>query len=160
MLETLLAATRPADPIHFSQAFEGSGEEFYEAIDKLGLEGMVSKRRSSFYRSGKTTDWLKTKTFTVGEFTIIGYDRSLGKAATLLVAREEAGKLRYAGRVMVTTGGKAREALWQRLEKRTVSAPALPELKRKDATWVKPGLKAKVRHLRGEETLRHATMVS
>jgi DNA ligase D-like protein (predicted ligase) len=160
MLAALLASVTPADPIHFSQAFEGSGEEFYEAIDKLGLEGMVSKRRSSVYRSGRTTDWVKTKTFTVGEFTIVGYDRSSGKAATLLVAREAAGRLHYAGRVMVTTGGKAREALWERLEKRIVDVPPLPELKRKDATWVKPGLKTKVRHLRGEETLRHATMVA
>jgi ATP-dependent DNA ligase len=120
---------------------------------------MVSKRRSSFYRSGRTTDWVKVKTFTVGEFTIVGYDRSPGKAATLLVAAEEGGKLRYAGRVMVTLSGKAREALWERLEKCRIDAPLLPELKRKDAEWVEPGLKAKVRHLRGEETLRHATMV-
>lgn len=160
MLETLLASARPADPIHFSQTFEGSGEDFFAAIDNLGLEGMVSKKRSSFYRSGRTTDWVKTKTFTVGEFEIIGYDRSSGKAATLLVARQEAGRLHYAGRVMVTLAGKARDALWARLEARTVPDPPFPGLKKRDATWVRPGLKAKVRHLRGEETLRHATMVS
>lgn len=28
------------------------------------------------------------------------------------------------------------------------------------ATWVPPGLRAEVRHLRGEETLRHATLQS
>jgi DNA ligase D-like protein (predicted ligase) len=160
LLAELLAGVSPADPIQISETYEGSGEEFFAAVEKLGLEGMVSKRRSSFYRSGRTTDWVKTKTFTVGEFEIIGYDRSSGKAATLLVAREEDGRLRYAGRVMVTTGGKAREALWGRLEKSIVDAPPLPELKRKDATWVKPGLKVKVRHLRGEETLRHATMLA
>lgn len=159
MLETLLAGAGPVDPIHFSEAFEGSGEEFFAAVDNLGLKSMVSKRRSSFYRSGPTTDWVKIKTFTTGEFEIVGFDRSSGKAATLLVARKEPGRLHYAGRVMVTLAGKARDALWKRLEARTIPDPPLPGLKRKDAIWVKPGLKAKLRHLRGE-TLRHATMVS
>jgi hypothetical protein len=28
---------------------------------ELGLEGIVSKRAGSFYKSGKSRDWLKTK---------------------------------------------------------------------------------------------------
>jgi bifunctional non-homologous end joining protein LigD len=28
---------------------------------KLGLEGIVSKRRNSPYRSGRTPDWIKSK---------------------------------------------------------------------------------------------------
>jgi ATP-dependent DNA ligase len=28
---------------------------------KLGLEGIVSKRRSSRYRSGRSPDWIKSK---------------------------------------------------------------------------------------------------
>ena len=33
---------------------------FAKARD-LGLEGIVSKRAGSFYRSGKSRNWLKTK---------------------------------------------------------------------------------------------------
>jgi ATP-dependent DNA ligase len=32
------------------------------AAEKLGLEGIVSKRQDSFYRSGPTKEWLKVKT--------------------------------------------------------------------------------------------------
>jgi bifunctional non-homologous end joining protein LigD len=28
---------------------------------KMGLEGIVSKRRDSFYRSGRSPDWIKSK---------------------------------------------------------------------------------------------------
>jgi ATP-dependent DNA ligase len=28
---------------------------------KMGLEGIVSKRKDSFYRSGRSPDWLKMK---------------------------------------------------------------------------------------------------
>jgi ATP-dependent DNA ligase len=95
----------------------------------------------------------------VSEFTIVGYDRSPGSAATLLLAAEIAGKLRYAGRVMVTLSGKKREKLWEALEARQIAKPVIPELKKKGGTWVRPGLKARARPLRGEEMLRHATMI-
>ena len=38
---------------------EGSGERAKAC--ELGLEGIVSKRAGSFYRSGKSRNWLKTK---------------------------------------------------------------------------------------------------
>lgn len=47
-----------AELIQFSHHVCG-GAEFYAAVDRLGLEGMVSKRPDSVYRSGKTETWLK-----------------------------------------------------------------------------------------------------
>ncbi|HWK66111.1 MAG TPA: non-homologous end-joining DNA ligase [Rhizobiaceae bacterium] len=159
LLCDLFEGVEPTCPLQMSESFEGSGAEFFAAVDQMGLEGIVSKRRDSIYESGRTTDWLKTKTFAVSEFTIVGYDRTPGSAATLLVASEIGGKLRYAGRVMVTLGGKKREKLWGALAEREISKPVIAELKKKGAVWVRPELKARVRHLRGEEMLRHATMV-
>jgi ATP-dependent DNA ligase len=159
MLANLFENVEPSCPLQMSDSYEGSGAEFVAAADQMGLEGILSKRRDSTYQSGRTTDWLKIKTFAVSEFVIVGYDRSPGSAATLLVAAEIAGKLRYAGRVMVTLSGKKREKLWAALEEREVEKPAIPDMKKRDAVWVLPGLTAKVRHLRGEEMLRHATMV-
>ncbi|HWK65414.1 MAG TPA: non-homologous end-joining DNA ligase [Rhizobiaceae bacterium] len=159
LLADLFEGVSPTCPLQMSESYEGSGSELFAAADQMGLEGIVSKLRDSTYQSGRTSDWLKTKTFAVSEFTIVGYDRTPGSAATLLVAAEIAGKLRYAGRVMVTLSGKKREKLWESLAAREIERPAIPELKKKGAVWVRPGLKAKVRHLRGEDMLRHATMV-
>jgi bifunctional non-homologous end joining protein LigD len=37
------------------------GEMVFRHACKLGLEGIVSKRKDSFYRSGRSPDWLKSK---------------------------------------------------------------------------------------------------
>jgi bifunctional non-homologous end joining protein LigD len=37
------------------------GEVIFRHACKMGLEGIVSKRLGSRYRSGRTTDWLKMK---------------------------------------------------------------------------------------------------
>jgi bifunctional non-homologous end joining protein LigD len=37
------------------------GEMVFGHACKLGLEGIVSKRRDSLYRSGRSPDWLKSK---------------------------------------------------------------------------------------------------
>ena len=40
---------------------EGHGDRVYEAVCKLGLEGIVSKRLTSVYKSGPSKAWLKIK---------------------------------------------------------------------------------------------------
>jgi hypothetical protein len=45
----------------FSEALAAEGAVVFAKVGELGLEGIVSKRESSFYRSGKSRNWLKTK---------------------------------------------------------------------------------------------------
>jgi bifunctional non-homologous end joining protein LigD len=40
---------------------EEDGETVFRHACKLGLEGIVSKRKGSPYRSGRSPDWLKMK---------------------------------------------------------------------------------------------------
>jgi hypothetical protein len=40
---------------------EGEGPTVFAHACKLGLEGIVSKRKDSPYRSGRSPDWLKSK---------------------------------------------------------------------------------------------------
>jgi ATP-dependent DNA ligase len=49
--------------LQFSGAFEDP-LTLLTACDRRGLEGIVSKRRDSVYRSGPTKQWVKTKTAT------------------------------------------------------------------------------------------------
>jgi ATP-dependent DNA ligase len=53
----------------------------------MGLEGIVSKRRTSRYRSGPSKAWLKAKCFYEEELTVIGTERG-HKAPVALLARE------------------------------------------------------------------------
>ncbi|WP_406858649.1 hypothetical protein [Alsobacter sp. KACC 23698] len=58
-LQRLLAA--PVDGIAFVDAMAEQGEALFRHACALGLEGIISKRRDSPYRSGRSPTWLKSK---------------------------------------------------------------------------------------------------
>jgi bifunctional non-homologous end joining protein LigD len=58
-LEKMLAKAGPG--IRFNEHMEGDGEAVFRHACKMGLEGIVSKRKASLYRSGRSPDWLKMK---------------------------------------------------------------------------------------------------
>jgi bifunctional non-homologous end joining protein LigD len=47
--------------IWFNDHIEGDGPTVFARACKMGLEGIVSKRKDSPYRSGRSPDWLKMK---------------------------------------------------------------------------------------------------
>ena len=47
--------------IQYVDHTEADGAKMYEAVCKLGLEGMVSKKLSSPYKSGPSKSWIKVK---------------------------------------------------------------------------------------------------
>jgi bifunctional non-homologous end joining protein LigD len=157
-LEELIGANDPAFPIQFSAHVEGGGGNFFRAVDAMGLEGIVSKRRGSRYRSGHSRNWLKTKTFGEGEFIVVAVERG-DKAPVAILAREGAAGLELAGPAMVTLADPERERFWSTIETLKTARPAVPMEKRRQGSFVEPRLRVRARHLRGEETLRHATVL-
>ena len=72
-----LVTADPESRIHFSEDLVGNGPEVFRAADKLGLEGIVSKRPEGRYMSGdRSRLWLKTKTFATSVFDIFGVEKS------------------------------------------------------------------------------------
>ena len=59
MLSKLLMRSR--DGIQYVEHTQGHGEKLFEAVCDLGLEGIVSKRLTSVYRSGPSKTWIKVK---------------------------------------------------------------------------------------------------
>jgi bifunctional non-homologous end joining protein LigD len=49
------------DRLRLSDGFD-DGVELLAAAERMGLEGVVSKRRDAAYRSGPRCGWIKTKT--------------------------------------------------------------------------------------------------
>jgi len=47
--------------LRFNEHIEGDGPTVFAHACKMGLEGIVSKRKHSTYRSGRSPDWLKMK---------------------------------------------------------------------------------------------------
>jgi len=58
-LASIVARASPG--IRFNEHIEGDGPTVFAHACKLGLEGVVSKRKDSAYRSGRSPDWLKMK---------------------------------------------------------------------------------------------------
>ena len=59
---TLARVLAKAEPgIRFNEHIEGDAPTVFAHACKLGLEGIVSKRKDSPYRSGRSPDWLKIK---------------------------------------------------------------------------------------------------
>jgi bifunctional non-homologous end joining protein LigD len=68
MLEKLLGDTTDS-AIQFSHHVEGGGQAFYQAAEKMGIEGMVSKR-SAPYRSGHSESWLRIKCYEETDYEV------------------------------------------------------------------------------------------
>jgi hypothetical protein len=58
-LASILAKARPG--IRLNEHIEGDGPTVFAHGCKMGLEGIVSKRKDSAYRSGRSRDWVKKK---------------------------------------------------------------------------------------------------
>jgi bifunctional non-homologous end joining protein LigD len=59
MLASLLRGSLPG--LRLNEHRTHPGDLVFRHVCKMGLEGIVSKRLGSRYRSGRTTDWLKMK---------------------------------------------------------------------------------------------------
>jgi DNA ligase D-like protein (predicted ligase) len=155
-LRRLVGCHDPSCSIQTSEHVIGNGAAMLAAADQMGLEGIVSKKRTSRYRGGRSASWPKVKCFAEGEFVLIGTERG-DKAPTALLARETEHGLEYAGSAMVTLAEPERSYFWHQVEGLRQERPVLP-MKNKAATWVRPTLRLRARYLKGEEMLRHATV--
>jgi bifunctional non-homologous end joining protein LigD len=52
---------RAAPGLRFNEHIEADGPTVFAHACKMGLEGIVSKRKDSSYRSGRSPDWIKSK---------------------------------------------------------------------------------------------------
>jgi bifunctional non-homologous end joining protein LigD len=162
-LEKLLSKAKA--PIRLSPYFEGNGPAVLDAFREQGLEGVVSKKASSTYQSGRTNAWLKIKLVNEQEFVIIGYQPSLkGRAfASLMLADKEEGKLRYRGNVGTGFNDKTLASLQEKLTKIERAKPALtvPREAARGAKWVEPELVAQVRfaEFTSEGAVRHGVFL-
>jgi bifunctional non-homologous end joining protein LigD len=59
VLESLLIAA--PDGVLFSEHLDANGGELFRYACAMGLEGIVSKRRTSPYRAGRSLTWRKVK---------------------------------------------------------------------------------------------------
>jgi bifunctional non-homologous end joining protein LigD len=144
----------------------GQGEKLFEAMCAAGQEGTIAKRADAPYRGGRSRSWLKIKCTNRQEFVIIGRtpsDKTGRGFRSLLLAVNDKGKLRYAGKV--GTGFSVPVMLelmtkLQRLERKTPPTD-VPRAEARGAHWVKPELVAEIAfsEFTADGILRHASFL-
>ena len=164
-LQTMLARRSKAGPIRYSEHLSGDGARILAEACRLGLEGIISKRAGSPYRSGRHDDWLKSKCVMNDEFVILGYlnsNAAAGAVGALVVGYYDRKQLIYAGRVGTGFTNRTAVDLFRLLAPlRVATSPveaALTSLQRKGVVWVRPELVAQVeyRAWTADNLLRHA----
>ncbi len=83
-----------------SEPLPGNAQQVIEAVSRIGLEGIVAKRKDSLYQSGERSGaWVKLKLDKQQEFVIGGYRPGPNGIDALLVGYYESKELRFAGKV-------------------------------------------------------------
>jgi bifunctional non-homologous end joining protein LigD len=163
LLKTLFAKPAP-EQIRFSEVFDAPPDAVLESACKLGLEGIIGKRKTSAYVSRRSPDWIKLKCSRRQEFVIGGYTDPKGSregiGSLLLGYYDEDKQLQYAGNVGTGFNDKTLRDLKARFEK--IPSGNCPFARRstidKKARWLKPILVAEVSFgewTRGDH-IRHA----
>ena len=136
----------------FSDHVVGHGAEVFAQTKQQGIEGVVSKRAGSAYRSGRGGDWIKAKHEDSDEFVVVGYTAPKGARnafGSLLMATREHGQLRYVGRVGTGFDAEALRKVHKRLQaiERKTATVELPDhipFSPRSVHWVAPKLVAEV----------------
>jgi len=89
-------------PLRSLDHIERDGEAFLQQVTAMGLEGIVAKKATSPYKSGRSASWIKIKAERTGDFVIAGFTKPKGSRShfgALQLADTVNGALVYAGRV-------------------------------------------------------------
>src|SRR2546427_504947 len=108
--------------IRYSDHVVGQGEKVFENACRMGMEGIVSKRRDMPYMPGRTRGWLKVKCHLEQEVVIGGFTdpegTRVGLGALLVGVYDGNGRLVYAGKVGTGYTEKVLQDLRRKLEAR------------------------------------------
>jgi len=133
----------------YHEHLEIEGSRVFEHACKLGLEGIIGKRRDAPYRSGRQDSWIKVKCAKSETFPIVAFVEKLGarprRVASFYVGRRDGDRLLYAGKVQTGYTLEQAQALRERLDPLIVRrSPLSIPVKKPKATWVTPEVEAEI----------------
>lgn len=160
--------------VRYSEAIEQSGIDFFHSAEKMGLEGIIAKKKSSAYSPGnRSKEWLKIKTELRQEVVIGGYTVNEGTPkpfSSLLVGVFEGKKLQYTGKIGTGFNKKMQDELVKLFKPRVIintpfavepnvneASRFRPNPPKANAVWLKPELVCEVayREMTNDGVMRH-----
>ena len=173
-----LPAVLAGSGLMLSEPLPGTAAQVADAVRRLGLEGVVAKRRDSPYVPGtRSSHWLKFRTDRQQEFVIGGYRPGDHGVDALLVGYYEKHRLRFAAKVRAGFTPRLRRDVHDRLRVLSTANCPFADLPHSGTThwgggvtaaqmaemrWVKPQLLAQIRFVEwtSEGHLRHAAFLA
>jgi bifunctional non-homologous end joining protein LigD len=127
------------------------GVALYEAARLQALEGIVAKRRDSYYVEKRSRDWLKIKSIRRQECVIGGYTDPRGSrqhfGSLVLGLYDDMGGLAPVGQAGTGFTASTQEEIWRRLQKiKTSRSPFHGKVDtNRGVQWTKPELVAEIK---------------
>jgi bifunctional non-homologous end joining protein LigD len=148
-LKALLEARkgRPKN-IRYVEHFEADGEAVMESAQKLSLEGIISKKLSAPYHSGRNESWTKAKARAGQEVVLGGWKTTSGKFRSLMAGVYRDGHLAFVGMVGTGFGQDTVRRIMPALkanasDESPFGGKDAPK-KARDVHWLKPELVAEI----------------
>jgi bifunctional non-homologous end joining protein LigD len=133
----------------FADYLEAEADAIFAHACRMGVEGIVSKRRDAPYRSGRQESWIKSKCRKSGTYPIIAFVEKLGaeprRVASFYIGRREGDELLYAGKVQGGFTLAEAQEIRERLDALIIHrSPLTRPITKPKATWIEPSVEAEV----------------
>ncbi len=148
--EALAMIVLPEGPLRLSEHF-GQGKALFEAAKQQGLEGILAKKRDSYYEEKRTGDWLKIKITDTVDCVVGGYTEPEGSrpyfGSVVLGLYNQKGQLIHVGQAGTGFTHATLKDIWKMLEKRkTAQNPFYGHVEAlREVHWIKPALVAEIK---------------
>lgn len=148
-LKALLSAKGPhRQIIRYVDHLTDPGDAVLKSACQLKLEGIISKRASARYQSGRTQTWTKAKCRAGHEVVIGGWSGDASNLRSLVVGVYRGDHLVHTGRVGTGFNARNSSGLLKKLTALKINATPFggkdAPRKGKDWSWVKPELVAEI----------------
>ena len=146
----LLAKMVPSHgAIRYSDHVAGNGRATFDAAARLGLEGVVGKRRNSRYQAGRSPDWVKVRHQKTGDFVILGWssDRNdRGDIGAVALGEYRRGDLVFVGKAGSGLNSPIRIELATQFDELKPGSPfsGITASQAKRIHWIEPVLACEV----------------
>ncbi|GGH88409.1 bifunctional non-homologous end joining protein LigD [Pullulanibacillus pueri] len=145
--QLLIDYIKPNEHIQRVTSYE-NGEPLFSVMEKENMEGIVMKRKQSFYHIGEKQEWLKIKNYKDLIAVIGGFTLNQGIVNALLIGLyDDDGNLHYIGHAGT---GKLTQSEWRELTQKLkaiemAESPFHHRVEReKEAHWVKQKYTVKI----------------
>jgi bifunctional non-homologous end joining protein LigD len=134
--------------IRYVDHFETGGEAILQSACKLSLEGIISKKLSAPYTSGRSENWTKAKCRAGHEVVIGAWKSNAGKFRSLMVGVNKGDHLAYVGVVGTGFGADKVKAIMPALKKAAAKTSPFGGKETppggREVHWLKPELVAEI----------------